>query len=276
MVKGSVPPQQTPGPGPHQQWKQPKQNQQQQQKNSALQSLNSPGAQIQPVQVAQKNTPVAPATPGLTQTQGPKPGAKRTVMQRAKNSGSFEGQQVPQKVRVVKLSGASEKGPESPSGPVLQEGTWPATPVNQGVQRKVTMTGQQQQQQQQGPGGVPQAGRGNMGNPQQSRVVVSGRGRGRGGGQMGRGRPVATRQSQRVAESERCTVSIEGLSTSTTDSQLRNLLRSIGPIEMFKMIPQQRKAVAKFSSPQHAASFQTSFHRHMIDLSHIDVVLIDG
>uniref|UniRef100_A0A3P8TDI7 RRM domain-containing protein n=1 Tax=Amphiprion percula TaxID=161767 RepID=A0A3P8TDI7_AMPPE len=101
-------------------------------------------------------------------------------------------------------------------------------------------------------------------------------GRGRGAGQMGRGRAISTRQNQRSAERERCTVSIEGLSSSTTDIQLKNLLRSIGPIEMFKMIPQQRKAVATFSSAQHAASFQMSFHRHMIDLSHIDVSLIDG
>uniref|UniRef100_A0A3P8UME3 RRM domain-containing protein n=1 Tax=Cynoglossus semilaevis TaxID=244447 RepID=A0A3P8UME3_CYNSE len=105
-------------------------------------------------------------------------------------------------------------------------------------------------------------------------VVVTGRGRG--GGPMGRGRTVPTRQSPRVAESQRSTVSIEGLSLSTTETQLRNLLRSIGPIEMFKMMPQQRKAVATFSNPDHAASFQLSFHRHMIDLSHIDVSLIDG
>ncbi|KAF0028013.1 hypothetical protein F2P81_019100 [Scophthalmus maximus] len=72
---------------------------------------------------------------------------------------------------------------------------------------------------------------------------------------------MSTRQSQKVTESERCTVSIEGLSSSTTDAQLKNLLRSIGPIEMFKMMPQQRKAIAKFSSPQHAESFQMSFHR---------------
>lgn len=162
--------------------------------------------------------------------------------------------------------------PESSGSPAQQQGAWPAAPLNQGVQRKVTMTGQQQQ----GPGGTPQASRGGMGNPQQNRVVVSGRGRGRGGSQLGRGRPMSTRQSQRAAESGRCTVSIEGLSSSTTEVQLQNLLRSIGPIETFRMIPQQRKAVATFSSPEHAASFQMSFHRHMIDLSHIDVVLIDG
>ncbi|XP_049421842.1 RNA-binding protein 33 isoform X1 [Epinephelus fuscoguttatus] len=278
MVKGSTQLQQTPGPGPNQQWKPPlqqnrqqlQQQQQQQRRNSAGQNLNRPGSLIQPDQGPPKNIPVTPSVgPGQAQaqTQGPKLGAKRTVMQRAKNP-SFEGQ-VPQKVRVVKLSGASGKGPVPASSPVQQQGTWPATPLNQ---RKVTMTGQQQQ----GPGGTPQVGRGVMGNPQQNRVVVSGRGRGRGGGPMGRGRPVSTRQSQRGTESERCTVSIEGLSSSTTDVQLQNLLRSIGPIEMFKMMPQQRKAIAKFSSPQHAASFQMSFHRHMIDLSHIDVSLIDG
>lgn len=49
---------------------------------------------------------------------------------------------------------------------------------------------------------------------------------------MGRGRPVSARQNQRGAENERCTVSIEGLSSSTTDVQLNNLLRSIGPIEV--------------------------------------------
>ncbi|XP_070708742.1 RNA-binding protein 33 isoform X7 [Pempheris klunzingeri] len=277
MVKGSTQQQQTPGPGPgpgpDQQWKPPQHNQQQlqlQRRNSTMQNVNRLGAQVQPNDVPLKNIPVTPSV-GPGQAQGPKPGAKRTVMQRAKNSG-FEGQQVPQKVRVVKLSGASGKGPVPSDGPVQQQGTWSATPHNQVVQRKVTMTGQQQQ----GPGGTPQASRGGMGNPQQNRVVVSGRGRGRGGAQMGRGRPVSTRQSQRGAESGQCTVSIEGLSSSTTDIQLKNLLRSIGPIEMFKMMPQQRKAIAKFSSPHHAASFQLSFHRHMIDLSHIDVSLIDG
>uniref|UniRef100_A0A3Q2XWW2 RRM domain-containing protein n=1 Tax=Hippocampus comes TaxID=109280 RepID=A0A3Q2XWW2_HIPCM len=93
---------------------------------------------------------------------------------------------------------------------------------------------------------------------------------------VGRGGPMGARQGLRVGENQRRTVTIEGLSSSTTDVQLQSLLRSIGPIEMFRMIPQQRKAIATFSSPQHAASFQMSFHRHMIDLSHIDVKLIDG
>ncbi|XP_026148704.1 RNA-binding protein 33 isoform X2 [Mastacembelus armatus] len=271
MVKGNTQ-QQQPGPGQDQQWKQPQQNQQQmqqQRRNSAWQNINVPGTQTQSMQ---KNIPVTPSV-GHCQApnQGPKPGTKRTVMQQAKSFG-VEGQQVPQKVRVVKLSGASGNGPETTSNPVQQQDTWLATLLNQGIQRKVTMTGQQQQ----GPGGTLQAMRGGMGNPQQNRVVVSGRGRGRGGGQMSRGRPMPARLSQRGAESERRTVSIEGLSSSTTDVQLKSLLRSIGPIEMFKMMPQQRKAIATFSCAQHAVCFQMSFHRHMIDLSHIDVSLIDG
>ncbi|KAE8279803.1 RNA-binding protein 33 Proline-rich protein 8 RNA-binding motif protein 33 [Larimichthys crocea] len=242
MVKGNTQQQQNPGPGPDQQWKPPQQNQQQmlqQRRNSALQNVNRPGGQVQSNQGPPKNIP----------------GSR---CRKKSESSNFQ-------ERV-------QRDPRSPTARRRQQDTWSATPVNQAVQRKVTMTGQQQQ----GPGGTPQASRGGMGNPQQNRVVVSGRGRARGGGQMGRGRPVSTRQSQRAAESECCTVSIEGLSSSTTDVQLKNLLRSIGPIEMFKMMPQQRKAVAKFSSAQHAASFQMSFHRHMIDLSHIDVSLIDG
>ncbi|XP_074549185.1 RNA-binding protein 33 isoform X2 [Halichoeres trimaculatus] len=266
MVKGSTQQPQTPAA------RQTPQQLPPQRRNSALQSR--PGAQLPLAQPPLKSIPVSPSVgPGHAQAQGPKPGAKRTVMQRAKDAGLTD-QQLPQKVRVVKLSGATGMGSVPVDAPTQQQGTWTASSLNQGVQRKVTVTGQQQQ----GPGGAPQAGRGGMGNPQQNRVVVSGRGRGRGrgGGPLGRGRPMSTRQSQRGAESERCTVSIEGLSSSTTDMQLKSLLRSIGPIEMFKMMPQQRKAVAKFSSPQHAASFQMSFHRHMIDLSHIDVSLIDG
>ena len=72
-----------------------------------MQNMNRPGA---PIQSAHKKIPVTPSVgPGQAQaqaqSQGPKPGTKRTVVQRAKNS-TVEGQQVPQKVRVVKLSGA--------------------------------------------------------------------------------------------------------------------------------------------------------------------------
>ncbi|KAG8147117.1 hypothetical protein E2320_022561, partial [Naja naja] len=41
-----------------------------------------------------------------------------------------------------------------------------------------------------------------------------------------------------------------------------------------QMLPQQRKAIAKFKEPADALKFQQKFHRHMIDLSHINVALI--
>ncbi|XP_016388803.1 RNA-binding protein 33 isoform X2 [Sinocyclocheilus rhinocerous] len=213
-------------------------------------------------------------TPQNTQRQGaaqtspleeplgqPQPGGKRTVMQRAS---STESPQVPQKVRVVKRLGEqADAGPNT--GPPQQQQQQPiGRPAPQqrlGPIRKVTMaTGGVQNQQ--------QAGRG-MAN-QTNRVVVRGRARGRGGGR------VMMQQNPRAQDCQRSTVCIEGLSTTTTNKQLTNLLNSIGPVEMFTMLPEQRKAIAKFVNSQHAASFQHSFHRHMIDLSHIDVSIIDG
>ncbi|KAK2860867.1 hypothetical protein Q7C36_005033 [Tachysurus vachellii] len=191
---------------------------------------------------------------------------KRTVMQRV-NTGGLASPQIPQKVRVVKrLAGGEET-------PTLQnQAIGRAAPQQRlGTARKVTVpaAGPQQQQQHQPP--PPQQ------QPevsQSNRVVVSGRGRGR-GARGGRMMP-PNRQSTRSVESQSSTVSIDGLSSSTTEKQIKNLLNSIGPIQMFKMMPQQRKAVAKFVNPQHALSFQHSFHRHMIDLSHIDVTILDS
>ncbi|XP_011606273.2 RNA-binding protein 33 isoform X1 [Takifugu rubripes] len=268
MSKGPTQQQQAPRPGPTQQWKQPQHNHQpplQQRRNAAVQIKLG----VEANEPTQRNIPLI-STVASAQT-GPKPGAKRTVMQRT-NISLTDGQQLPQKVRVIKLCGAGVKGPAANDGSEQQQGAMSVAPMNQSIQWKVTVTGGQQQ----AAGRALQANRGATGHQQHNRVVVSGRGRGRGGGPMGRGRPPSGRQNQRAAGSERRTVSIEGLSSSTTDMQLRNLLRSIGPIEMFCMFPQQRKAVAKFSSPEHAANFQMSFHRHMIDLSHIDVALIDG
>lgn len=60
-------------------------------------------------------------------------------------------------------------------------------------------------------------------------------GRGRGiAGQMGRGRLMPNKQNLRVVECkpQPCVVSVEGLSSSTTDVQLKNLLMSVGPIQV--------------------------------------------
>lgn len=60
-------------------------------------------------------------------------------------------------------------------------------------------------------------------------------GRGRGAaGPLGRGRPMPNKQNLRVVECkpQPCVVSVEGLSSSTTDAQLRGLLTSVGPIQV--------------------------------------------
>ncbi|XP_019897434.2 RNA-binding protein 33 isoform X2 [Esox lucius] len=275
---------QNPGPNTNQpvQWQQQQQQQQQQgqQRRNYVTQLNPirPGGPPSLGNMPMPGAPMAGQGSGQVQALGPKSGVKRTVMQRA-NSGEQAGPQVPQKVRVVKLLGGG--GESEANAPIQQQpAPQPAPQLRQGPIRKVTLanpTGGQPIE-----GLVTHGGRGGAGN----RVVVPGRGRGRGAAGVGgaghplRGRLMPTRQSQRgaagSADNQPCTVSIDGLSTSTTDTQLRNLLNSIGPIKMFKMLPQQRKAIAKFQNPQHALSFQVSFNRHMIDLSHIDVSLIDG
>ncbi|XP_072544583.1 RNA-binding protein 33 isoform X2 [Salminus brasiliensis] len=232
----------------------------------------------------QQNPPRQFPTPtGDLQTQPPRPGGKRTVMQRANVGGS---PQIPQKVRVVKRLTGGDVGPnpaapappppshqhqhQQPQLPQQQQIGRPIPQQRIGAVRKVTVA----------PGGAqqPQEAAGATAN-QTNRVVVPGRGRGRGGpaGRGGGGRMTQqTRPNPRASDNQPSTVSIDGLSSTTTEKQIKNLLNSIGPIQMFKMLPQQRKAIAKFVNPQHALSFQHSFHRHMIDLSHIDVTIIES
>uniref|UniRef100_A0A8C5RBJ2 RNA binding motif protein 33 n=1 Tax=Laticauda laticaudata TaxID=8630 RepID=A0A8C5RBJ2_LATLA len=207
----------------------------------------------------------------LVQGQPPevKPGMKRTVMQRA-NSGSGDGPHIGTKVRVIKLSGGGGENigfshlEESP--PQLPQ---PLEQRHQPV-RKVTLTkGTVQQPHQphqhllsqihstfsQGLKNIP-------GIHQVKKGILHGRGRGI-ASQMGRGRLMPSKPNLRVVECkpQPCVVSVEGLSSSTTDIQLKNLLMSVGPIQSLQMLPQQRKAIAKFKEPADALKFQQKFHR---------------
>ncbi|XP_026574136.1 RNA-binding protein 33 isoform X3 [Pseudonaja textilis] len=220
----------------------------------------------------------------LVQGQPPevKPGMKRTVMQRA-NSGSGDGPHIGTKVRVIKLSGGGGENigfshlEESP--PQLPQ---PSEQRHQPV-RKVTLTkGTVQQPHQphqhllsQIHSAFPQGLKNIPGMHQVKKGILHGRGRGI-ASQMGRGRLMPSKPNLRVVECkpQPCVVSVEGLSSSTTDIQLKNLLMSVGPIQSLQMLPQQRKAIAKFKEPADALKFQQKFHRHMIDLSHINVALI--
>uniref|UniRef100_A0A2K6FUR4 RNA-binding protein 33 n=1 Tax=Propithecus coquereli TaxID=379532 RepID=A0A2K6FUR4_PROCO len=212
--------------------------------------------------------------------QDMKPGGKRTVTHRA-NSGGGDGPHVSSKVRVIKLSGG---GGES-DGFFHLEGQPQRLPqppeVGPQPARKVTLTrGGLQQPPHLPPGphahsAVPPGIKSIQGIHPAKKAIMHGRGRGV-AGPMGRGRLVPNKQNLRVVECkpQPCVVSVEGLSSSTTDTQLKSLLMSVGPIQSLQMLPQQRKAIAKFKEPAHALAFQQKFHRHMIDLSHINVALI--
>ncbi|XP_013918130.1 PREDICTED: RNA-binding protein 33-like [Thamnophis sirtalis] len=69
---------------------------------------------------------------------------------------------------------------------------------------------------------------------QMKKGILHGRGRGI-VSQMGRGRLMSSKPNLRVVECkpQPSVVSVEGLSSSTTDIQLKNLLMSVGPIQVF-------------------------------------------
>uniref|UniRef100_H3AM38 RNA binding motif protein 33 n=1 Tax=Latimeria chalumnae TaxID=7897 RepID=H3AM38_LATCH len=255
-------------------------------RKNVKQTLSQQGQRVaQPKPAAVAVGPVLQQTGKVASVQSKpqelRPGVKRTVMQRA-NSGSGDGPHVNAKVRVIKLSGG--QGGENisfahPEGQIQR----PQQPQQQKQQpvRKVTLTKgtvlQKQQAQAQLQSGGPQGMKNNLRNHQQQQNKVFMQGRGKAlAGQMGRERLMPNKQNLRVVECkpQPCVVSIEGLSSSTSDVQLKNLLMSVGPIQKLDMLPQQRKAIAKFKEPAHAQAFQQKFHRHMIDLSHINVVLI--
>uniref|UniRef100_A0A5F7ZST6 RNA-binding protein 33 n=2 Tax=Macaca TaxID=9539 RepID=A0A5F7ZST6_MACMU len=237
--------------------------------------------QIKPTDVEE---PAVPQTPRVASIQGrpqdTKPGVKRTVTHRT-NSGGGDGPHISSKVRVIKLSGG---GGESDGffHPEGQPQRLPQPPeVGPQPARKVTLTRGGLQQPPHPPAGphahspVPPGIKSIQGIHPAKKAIMHGRGRGV-VGPMGRGRLMPNKQNLRVVECkpQPCVVSVEGLSSSTTDAQLKSLLMSVGPIQSLQMLPQQRKAIAKFKEPAHALAFQQKFHRHMIDLSHINVALI--
>ncbi|XP_067871113.1 RNA-binding protein 33 isoform X2 [Heterodontus francisci] len=188
--------------------------------------VNIPGPSVQSGKM------VIPAV----KTQELKPGVKRTVMQRM-NSGGGDGPHINPKIRVLKLptmQGSENTGFSHPEVQPQQRQHQQQLQKQQPV-RKVTLTkgAQQQRPQQQRQQSVPQLlGMTKNSANQQNRVIMQGRGIAL-SGQMGRGRMMQHKQNLRVVECrpQPCVVSIEGLSSSTTDFQLKNLLMSVGPIQ---------------------------------------------
>ena len=240
--------------------------------------------QVKPMDM--EETPHSPQAARVTSLQGrpqdTKPGVKRTVMHRANSGGGGDGPHVSSKVRVIKLSGGQGGESDGFSHTEGQPQRLPQPPdMRQQPTRKVTLTKGVPQQPQHLPVGphmypaIPPGIKSIQGIHPAKKAIMHGRGRGV-AGPMGRGRLMPNKQNLRVVECkpQPCVVSVEGLSSSTTDVQLKSLLMSVGPIQSLQMLPQQRKAIAKFKEPAHALAFQQKFHRHMIDLSHINVALI--
>ncbi|XP_056375556.1 RNA-binding protein 33 isoform X2 [Hyla sarda] len=212
---------------------------------------------------------------GRPQEQRPT-GAKRTVMQRS-NSNSGDQAHLATKVRVIKMSGpgenvavqATESSPQvhisqtrvhpqqriSPQQRQqyqqrMQQKTGPVRKVTLGkgsVQQQQNLPYQQQYQVNTRPltslteSASPQVVNSIHGLHPPNKVIMRGRGRGA-SGQMGRGRPMPNKQNLRVVECkpQPCVVSVEGLSSSTNEHQLRNLLMSVGPIQHV-ILEQQRQ-----------------------------------
>ncbi|KAJ8775822.1 hypothetical protein J1605_016049 [Eschrichtius robustus] len=111
--------------------------------------------------------------------------------------------------------------------------------VRQQPARKVTLTKGALQQPQHPPVGAhvhsagPPGIKSIQGIHPAKKVIMHGRGRGMAGA-MGRGRLMPNKQNLRVVECkpQPCVVSVEGLSSSTTDAQLKSLLMSVGPIQV--------------------------------------------
>ncbi|XP_078572043.1 uncharacterized protein LOC144859355 isoform X2 [Branchiostoma floridae x Branchiostoma japonicum] len=165
---------------------------------------------------------------------------------------------------------------QGPQGGGLQQQPTQMASSPQGQPRKriVKLPNRQQSEDSQIGQQHPQGQQGN--NPK--RVVLGaargrGRGRGRGGVQT---RAAAQQVSQQPMGGMMSShvVAIDNLSMSTSEDQLRSMLLSVGPVEKMDLLRTQKKAIAKFAHPEHAADFQRKFHRHMVDLSHINVSLM--
>ncbi|XP_073437685.1 RNA-binding protein 33 isoform X3 [Dendrobates tinctorius] len=212
---------------------------------------------------------------GKPQEQRPV-GAKRTVMQRS-NSSSGEQAHLSTKVRVIKLSGPGENvSLQASEGSPHVQLSHPRVQPQQRIPPQQRPQFQQRIPQKTGPVRKVTLGQGSVHQQQNlpfsqqyqvkarpmssvtepvsphvlntmhrqhptNKVIMRGRGRGV-GGQMGRGRLMPNKQNLRVVECkpQPCVVSVEGLSSSTTDHQLKNLLMSVGPIQHVLLEPERQ------------------------------------
>ncbi|XP_060075958.1 RNA-binding protein 33-like [Ylistrum balloti] len=81
------------------------------------------------------------------------------------------------------------------------------------------------------------------------------------------GRRVVVGESPRMSK----VVSVDNLSVSTTEANIRKMCFGIGEVEDIQLMKGQKKALVTFHDVNSAAQFSKKFNRHMLDLSHINV-----
>ncbi|XP_029639994.1 RNA-binding protein 33-like isoform X2 [Octopus sinensis] len=69
-------------------------------------------------------------------------------------------------------------------------------------------------------------------------------------------------------------IAVDNLSSSTTERTMHQMAKSCGHVESLQLLKSQRKALIRFRTGDQAQKFFKKFHRHMLDLSHINVTVL--
>ncbi|XP_054713663.1 RNA-binding protein 33-like [Uloborus diversus] len=77
-----------------------------------------------------------------------------------------------------------------------------------------------------------------------------------------------------VSDGSNTRVSVENLSSSTTEVQLKKLCSSVGVVQNIQLLKSERKAIIKFKESKQAINFQQKYQRYMLDLAMIQVSLL--
>lgn len=69
-------------------------------------------------------------------------------------------------------------------------------------------------------------------------------------------------------------IAVDNLSSSTTERTINQMAKACGQVESLQLLKSQRKALIRFRTGDQAQKFFKKFHRHMLDLSHINVTVL--
>ncbi|GAB1597843.1 RNA-binding protein 33-like isoform X1 [Argonauta hians] len=90
--------------------------------------------------------------------------------------------------------------------------------------------------------------------------------------QSNMGRRIEGEGTQKVKKATM--IAVDNLSSSTTERTMHQMAKSCGIVESLQLLKSQRKALIRFRTGDQAQKFFKKFHRHMLDLSHINVTVL--